>query len=184
MENYQFNETELVIQDSELQLDIKVEFRPVLIPKNPVPGQYVQTHTIQMDLSGGFYLEKDQVRDGQALLLYPDGKSKMECYYLKGFLHGPSSFFSETGQLLAKSWFYEGKQEGKSFWYYPSGQLYSIQRYRRGQWHLLQEYYYKSGKLKSSIHYQNGHLDGEVRLYFSDGTLKRTRQFSQGKKLD
>lgn len=183
MDRYEFNGTFLRLEDEELQLSLQEDFVPLLIPANPILGEQLQGHIIKMDLSGGQYLEKHGKRHGQALLLYADGSKKMECFYLDGDLHGPSSFFSEKGALLSKSWFWHGKQEGKCLWYYPSGQLYSIQRYREGQWHLLQEYFWESGQVKSCIPYKNGKLEGEVRLYDAKGKLERSIHFKNGQKI-
>jgi len=182
MDLYEFNGTFLRIADNELQINLHEDFAPLMIPANPVVGEQLQGHVIKMDLGGGHYLEKNGVRNGQNLLLNVDGSKKMECFYLDGNLHGPSSFFSEKGVLLSKSWFWHGKQEGKCIWYYPSGQIYSIQRYREGHWHLLQEYFFESGQAKSCIPYNHGELDGEVKLYDSKGQLERSIPFKDGRK--
>lgn len=112
---------------------------------------------------------------------YPDGTKKMECFYLDG-LHGPSTFYSNEGQILSKSWFIHGKQEGKALYFYRSGVLKSAQRYLGGVRHGVQEYYYRDGRLKTRLNYCNGKLNGVVSLYFPDGTLKREIPFSEGKR--
>ncbi|MCE5316321.1 MAG: DUF115 domain-containing protein [Parachlamydia sp.] len=111
---------------------------------------------------------------------YPNGQMAVEQYYLDGSLHGPSTYFSETGGVLSRHWFIKGKREGKAFSYYPKGAIQSIQRYRNGLWHGRHETFYPDGKLKAVIPYSQGQIDGEVNLYYPTGELKRQLHFVEG----
>lgn len=182
VERYEFHSGKLIIKDFELDIDYEEVFNPLLIPPQPIPGEY-KDHILKMDLGGGYCLEKNGTREGQTLLLYPDGSKKMESFYTGGLLQGPSTFYANSGQILSRSWFVKGKTEGKSYWYYPSGAVYSIQRFRNGLWELKQEYFYESGQIKSLLNYRRGMLDGIVKLYGSHGNLERTIAFKDGKKL-
>jgi len=118
--------------------------------------------------------------EGKKTEFYPDGSLFSECFYTDGKLHGPSTFYSKNGKLLAKSWFVDGRREGKSFQYYPNGNLYSLQYYKNGSLHDLQEYYYPDGTLKTILVYAEGILDGDVRLFYPNGKPMRLLQLSKG----
>jgi antitoxin component YwqK of YwqJK toxin-antitoxin module len=113
---------------------------------------------------------------------YPDGILKSVCFTVQDLLHGPSSFFSQEGVLLSKSWFYFGTQQGKMQQYFLSGKLCSIQRFKDGMREGKQEYFYEDGTKKTVMHYQKGVLHGEVHLYFPSGNVKRHTRFCEGKK--
>ena len=113
-------------------------------------------------------------------LLYPDGELKAEMYYVQGKLHGPSTFFAQTGQVLAQSWYVDGKKTGKVRHYFLSGKLASVQRFKDGQAEGVQEYWYENGTIKSLLPYQNGTLHGEVQLYWESGQHKRLCHYVQG----
>lgn len=176
---YLFTEGQLTIEDEEIGIGIDVPFTPKLVPKK---GKN------ETDLGGGWhsrnirdnegnllecYVEKNGLQDGQALEYYPDGSVKSESFYTKGKLHGPSSFWSKDGVLLAESWYFNGIQQGKSLWYYPTGELYALQQFLDGEWHGRQEYYYAGGALKSLLTYKKGKIVGTPLLLCADGTLYR-----------
>lgn len=160
-------------------IELNVDFNPVLVPRK---GQLKEGQILEKGCvlrvfyknDGALetaYVEKDGLFHGQYLLFYPSGSVKEEVFYEKGQLHGPSSFWSEEGVLLAKSLYVKGKEEGECFWYYPSGVIYSIQRFQRGLWHGLQEYYYEDGTAKTLVKYSKGNLVEEAILYHPDGSL-------------
>lgn len=121
-------------------------------------------------------------KSGKYSINYPDGSPKIEQFYLKGHLHGPSTFFSATGTMLARTWYINGIREGKAWFYYLSGHLHSLRRYRHGMLEGKQEGYYPNGQLKTQISYQHGLLHGDVWLYYSNGELKRELHFIEGKR--
>lgn len=118
----------------------------------------------------------------QQNLYYPDGSIKFEQTYLKNVLHGPVTFFDNTGKVLGQSWYVRGKQQGKSWLYYHDGTLYSVQRFCDGLWNGTQEFYYRDGKLKTKMIYHNGRLDGDVRLFHPNGKQKLELYFVNGKR--
>lgn len=158
---------------------------PIGKPKKTaiIPDEYqCDDHTLkifdpelEIDLSGPFFPKEKQS------LFYPNDSQKAEMFYQSGKLHGPATFFSEDGSILAKSWFFEGLKQGKSWYYKPTGSLQSIQRYKNGKMHGAQEYFYPDGTIRSILKFQNGELDGTVSLYFPNGKIKGEISFMNGK---
>lgn len=115
-------------------------------------------------------------------LFYPSGAIKMEQHHQQGKLHGPTSYFSEEGALLARGWFVSGARQGKQEAYYKSGKLHSIQRYKAGLREGVQECYYSGGELKSLLEYHAGKLHGRVVFYFPHGIKMRELYFREGER--
>lgn len=115
-------------------------------------------------------------------LFYPNNAIKLQQYSLNNELHGPITFYSEEGRILARSWYVHGVQQGKSWLYDQSGALYALQQMKDGQWEGVQTYYYPSEEKKTVLHYHQGKLDGEVLLYHRNGKLKRQQQFVSGQR--
>ncbi len=113
---------------------------------------------------------------------FPDGALCCELYLKQDVLHGPSTYYDPTGQVLSVTWYVEGSKVGKVRRYFPNGKLYSLERFVEGKMHLAQEYYYLDGSLKTVISYHEGIFDGETKLFWPDGTLKRFVVFSKGEK--
>lgn len=118
--------------------------------------------------------------NGKDVLLYPSGNIKLEQYFKNCLLNGPVTFYSDEGNILARSWFLKGKRQGKSLFYYLSGKTHSILRYKDGLLNGVQEYFYPNGILKSRLGFIQGQLDGEVHLYYPNGDRKRELHFSSG----
>lgn len=115
-------------------------------------------------------------------LYHPDGKLKLEHYFLNGQLHGPSIFYDAEGNVLVRAWFLHGKQQGKMWTYYSSGSLHSIQQFKEGRWEGKQYYLYPNGIPKSILSYAEGKLNGEVLLFHPYGNLERKLTFHNGKR--
>lgn len=171
-EMYRFQEGRLVLQDPELALSHDEPFAPQKISKERLKS-HVGNPRLLTENSG--------VYEGQALLLYPDGAIKAEMFYLKGELHGPSTFYSPNGKVLAKAWFLHGKRVGKSWQYSLDGKVVSLQRYQNGLRQGRQQYYFPTGILKTDLPYADGDLEGEALLYYPTGSPKRKLQFTKGK---
>lgn len=128
-------------------------------------------------LPADFYLRKETV-------FYPEGMVKIEQFYQGMLLHGPSTFFSRKGSILAQSWFIHGQQQGKMLTYYANGKIHSIQRYCDGKKHGSQEFFYEDGTLKMRLLYQEGrlHSDSEpaCKVYYPNGQLAREQLFVNG----
>lgn len=120
------------------------------------------------------------VPDDFFILNYPNGSTKLQHYFLRGELHGPSSFYHQDGSLMARAWFNQGKRVGKMVSYYVTGELHSVQRFVEGQAHGMQEYFYQGGLPRSRIPFQEGQLDGEVLLFNPCGHLSRSLQYQKG----
>lgn len=173
-EGYQFQGGVLSIRDPELEISHEETFEPEKISEERKKAVRENPREI-LTIKPGIF-------EGQALLLYPEGTVKGEFFYIKGQLHGPSTFYSRRGNLLAQSWFLNGVRIGKSRQFYADGSLYSLQRYNaKGQLHGKQEYYYPTGILKTVMNYSEGLLNGELKLYYPSGQIKREQNLVQGK---
>jgi hypothetical protein len=115
-------------------------------------------------------------------LFYPNNTKKLSQFYLNAKFHGPVTFYSESGTVLAQNWYVHGLQQGKSRFYYSNGAIYSIQRYKDGVLEGPQEYYFTSGRLKSKFTYKKGKLHGDVWLYHPNGKKMRELHFIEGKR--
>lgn len=161
---YEIVKGRMVLSDPECKLSIDRAFDPIMVPEVREEGKILaKGHVLRVFYDNNWKLyeclvEKDGLPDGQALLFYPDGKVKLENYYSKGKMHGPSRFFGTNGQILAESFYVKGLQQGKGQWYYASGNLYSLQRFKDGVWHGPQEYYYEDGAIKTLVNYDEGKL--------------------------
>ncbi len=113
---------------------------------------------------------------------YADGSIKLVQFRKDGRLHGPSTYYSPNGAVLAQTWFDNGLQEGESQFFYPNGNIHSIQQFKNSIWHGEQRFWYADGSLKTSMRYLQGELDGPVRLYYPNGALQRELHFSRGKR--
>ncbi len=113
---------------------------------------------------------------------YATGAIKSEIYEYEQKFHGPSTFYSENGQILAQNWYIKGFLEGKGRFYYPNGELYALKRYKRGRLHGRQEYYYSNGILKSIFYYNEGLINNQLLLFHPNGKIKREMYFTNGKR--
>lgn len=114
---------------------------------------------------------------------YPNGNVKTEKYFSDvGVQQGFSTFYSEDGNILARSWFSNGLQEGESWFYYNNKALNSLQRFKQGKWHGEQKFYYPTGEIKSILNYHDGILHGQILLYHPSGRNKRELHFVEGKR--
>ncbi len=128
-------------------------------------------------------LEVDQPFDlPQARTFYPEGNLQAVQFYAQGYLHGPSTYYALSGEILSQTWYLGGKKVGKAKYFYKSGQLYSLQRFLLGQPQGLQEYWYEDGRVRTLLPYQAGQLHGEVQLYWENGVLKRSVSYVEGKR--
>ncbi len=111
---------------------------------------------------------------------FPSGKLKHEEYRLNDLLHGPSTYYSEEGNVLSRHHFSDGKLEGNSYSYSLEGALIAQNSYCQGDLHGVQNYYYPDGKQKSFIPYKKGLLHGKVQLFYPDGKIQRELFFVDG----
>ncbi len=169
---YEFGNGFLTIKDIESDISFHESFSPRLVSDSKKITK--QPNVFITDEAGVF--------DGQALMFYPDGNLKAECYYINGQLHGPSTFYHSDGTLSAQGWFIRGNRVGKSRQNYATGEIYSLLHYNKeGNLSGLQKYYYPSGILKTMMQYDNGELEGELNLFYPSGIKKRQQHFSKGK---
>lgn len=177
---YQFDGKQLTIIDEALKLSYIHPFAPIRIPDNFRKGKSKLPKGFCLAFEGeslanasSVHIEKNDVREGQMLLFYPSSKLKMENFYKDGDLHGPSTYYSEQGEILYKGWFIDGVQQGKCWKYYFQGALYCIETYLDGCLHGSQQYYYPDGTLKTKLCYSHGKLKGNAILYNPSGTIER-----------
>ncbi len=177
-DQYTFEDKVITLVDEELGLQYREVFDPIQVPEKRKPHQRLPDgHALTCfgppdNPEETWVVEKEGLWDGQYLLCYPNGNPKLMSYYVKGELHGPSTFYSEEGSVIAYSWYIKGLQQGKSWLYYPSGVVYGIQRYLDGVWHGKQEYFYANGNPKTIMNYLHGRLES-VHLFSPDGVEKK-----------
>jgi len=179
-ENYQFKGERLTLSDPSLGISIDEPFSPPLIPKNFAPEEGLVVSRGHAGEVVSAYFEKEGKFEGQYHLYYPGGKLEMECFYLSGLLHGPSRFYSTSGECLSETWFIKDQKEGKASSYYLSGQMCALERFKGGVMHGAQEYFYEDGSVKSILPYQEGRIEGEVTLFWPSGKKKRRLAFKGG----
>lgn len=170
-DDYRYEDGKLIIHDEELNFHLEEVFITERIPSNKKPDKTDLFH---------YASTKNNHPEGECLICYQSGERKGEWFYKDGKIHGPSTFYSEDGTVLAKGWYVENKRQGKNYQFYSSGRIYSLKRYKDGESHGKQEFYYESGAKKSTMSFVNGKLEGSVKLYYSDGEMKREIQFSHG----
>ena len=107
---------------------------------------------------------------------------KIEQNFCANVLHGPVTFYDETGNILGRDWYVLGVRQGKRCLNYHDGSRYSVQRFREGVWDGRQEFYYPNGEPRTLMHYTKGKLNGEVLLYYPNNQLKRELNFVDGKR--
>lgn len=168
---YVFEDDKLIIHDEELNLHWEEKFIPETIPSD---RKFTEENLFH------YSCIKENKPEGQCKVFYQSGKTKGECFYKEGKIHGPSTYYSEEGKILARGWFIENKRQGKNYQYYPSGRFFSIKRYKDGESHGKQEYFYESGGKKTTMCFIKGKLEGSVRLYYPGGELKREIHFKNG----
>ena len=113
---------------------------------------------------------------------YDNGTIKEISYRRDHFLHGPSTVFSDSGQMLGRSWFCRGVRVGRELRYYLNGQINAELFYKNGALHGKQIYFNLKGLPRSEMSYVDGVLDGEVRLYYPSGIRSRELHFVAGKR--
>jgi len=133
---------------------------------------------INLNYQEGFSPEPDDVER----LYYSNGNLKLEQFYRRSVLHGPSTYFSEQGLILSRSWFLEGKRQGKMHTYYLTGDIHSIQRFKNNVPDGIQEYFYPDGFPRSFFSYAEGKIHGDVSLFHPKGILARRLYFVHGKR--
>lgn len=161
----------LKIQQNELGIDLEDHFSPKSLGDNP-----------DKRCAWASASNEDGVLDGECRLYDKEGWLKGRCYYKKGLLHGPSTFYGPKGNTLASGWFFNDERQGVNLQYYLSGKVFSIQRFKNNLPHGRQEYFEENGQLKTLCPYEHGLLHGNVELFYADGKKKRTIGFSKGQR--
>lgn len=126
------------------------------------------------------WLEKNKLRDGQSLLLYPDGSIKGEAFYKENQLHGPARYFLPNKTLTSEVWFIHGLRQGYQRQFYSDGSLYSLGGYREGRRFGFHWSFHPDGGLKSKVFYRDEAIDGLVQIFHCNGQLARRTRFCNG----
>ncbi|MBA3815977.1 MAG: DUF115 domain-containing protein [Parachlamydiaceae bacterium] len=147
--------------------------------------QYLTLRDRELDLNYSESFPTDSYLRKETIF-YPEGTLKFEQFYQGMLLHGPSTFFSKNGKVLARAWFIHGQQQGKMRAYFSSGQLHSILCFRDGQKHGKQEYFYRSGALKTVLYFKFSLLHSETApactLYHANGQMARRQYYINGQR--
>lgn len=187
-ETYVIDGDRLVIVDPELQIQLEAPFDLSLLPLELEGATHLESgEKVVLERDGEQKIVKAFLNckgkmHGECRLFYPSGQSQAQMFYHENRLHGPSTFFSEQGAVLSKSWFCFGVQQGKARYFYLSGKTHSVQKYKDGKMHGKQEFFYEDGCPKTLMHYENGVLHGEVKLFWPHSLLKREICFVNGKR--
>lgn len=184
---YSFSDGKLIIKDPRLCLNFVCEFSPKYLPED-----LKEAPDIRLQFYGGnnpsleaAWTLKNGKPCGQMKRFHLDGSLKQEAFYLfseKGpcLLHGPSVFYSVSGQCVSRVWYIEGKKQGKQLCYYPNGVLCSRQSFVDGLLHGPQEFFYETSTQKSWMDYEKGVLHGKVFLYHANGKIHRSMTYCKG----
>lgn len=126
------------------------------------------------------WLQSGQQRQGQSLLLYPDGSIKGESFYKNHQLHGPSRYFLPDGSMTSELFFANGERQGYQRQFYADGSLYSAGGYRDDKRLGTHWSFHPDGQLKSKIGYCEDQIDGLVQIFHPDGRPARKTRFKMG----
>lgn len=154
----------LRIRQEELEIDLEDDFSPVRVKESPEKGQ----------------MWVGDSHNGECLLYDRKGWLKGRCFYKKGRLHGPSTYYGPDGNILAQGWFFNDKRQGVNLQFYPSGRIFSIQRFKDNLPQGCQEFFEENGEVKTRYYYDNGLLNGKVELFYANGNRKRIVEFLNG----
>ncbi len=167
-----FDQNLLIANDVILSQQVGT-FNPVLIPqecRQPLGDQLIRE----------IHVSKDGKLKGECLQFHTNGAIKSQQFYENNLLHGLSTFFSQKGKLLAKSWFCHGKRIGTTYRFFKNGQLAAIEKWKDGVQDGRQEYFYENGHLKTLLEYHEGLLNGKIKLFYPKGQLKMIAHFCKG----
>ena len=179
MDQYTLTQNKLIICDTELEIEVRLDFFLPRLPLKLEGNEIVKEKDVSGNLMAA-YLVSDGRRHGECHLFSEEGKRRAEMFYLFGKLHGPSITYSDEGKMLSKTWYCDGKKMGKAHFYSLSGAILSLQRFKNGEWDGIQEYFYPEGAIKSLIPFQKGKLHGQVQLFWESGAPKRSLHYKDG----
>lgn len=126
----------------------------------------------------------DQLQ-GEACVLYPNGKTKILTRYEHGKMEGPYRVFFPNGRLGYEAHYHRGNLEGDERLYYKNGQLANHRIYKHGRLRHVIGVFDAEGHALEIGDFQNGngHLlnynnKGERIgiFYFKHGKLKRAKR--------
>ena len=149
-----------------------------------------------MDLdSTGIHLFKEKLYTGICIEYYPGTESKyIEKSILSGYLHGKSSFYDKSGNLLVEEIYENGKKKRsgevmpltcdcseliKTTDISPDG----ITRYMLDDipyTGTCEKFYPDSSNIYMEVNYKNGLLEGRSTYYNKDGSKMYTEKYEKG----
>lgn len=96
------------------------------------------------------YWPTSKLPDGGYRLWWPNGRLKVQCYFLNDKKEGESKWWFENGQLHKHCYYRDGKKEGE---------------YKK---------WYENGQIQEHCYYSDGKLEGEYKTWwFENGQLFR-----------
>lgn len=149
---------------------------------------------LDRDSLGTHYL-KEKLYTGICIEYYPETSTKyMEKSILSGLLHGKSSFFDKSGEMLVEEIYENGKKK-RSGEVMPltcdcSELVKSEKISADGKTHYFlddipytgtcEKYYPDSSSIYMEINYKNGLLEGRSTFYNKDGSKMYTEKYEAG----
>lgn len=131
------------------------------------------------------FIVRDGKLDGKYQNFYPDGKLKLSCTYVVGFLHGSWVSYYENNQKSEVVHYDKGYMHGqrKSFW--SNGLVKEENEFNRGVLTGITNFYYSNGQLRKTIAFDfNGNRDGDWLDYYPNGTIQQKISYKSGKIID
>lgn len=122
--------------------------------------------------------------DGVKRVYYKTGGNPIlqeESYYQADVLDGPSTWYSNKGNLLARYNFKDGEYDGEQLTYHDNGKIATRELYVNGV--QMGEYmeYYESGNVKLQGTYLNGLQEGNWTEYDDAGNVVKVDKYKKGK---
>lgn len=112
---------------------------------------------------------KNDLRNGEVTVFYPDGHLEARSYYVEGKLEGISTCWHPNGQISRISYFHNDLEEGETKTFTETGILTFHSHHREGRKHGSYKAYYEvDGSLMIASEYVDDVLHGEC-IEYHDG---------------
>ncbi len=121
------------------------------------------------------------VKNGAAVLYYPNGKPNSKFNFKQGKRDGVSQTFYPKGALLKEVIFSKDQKEGEEKTYFEKGHLKSVYRYEENQLNGLAQQWNESGVLIFEANYTKGKQNGRFVKFYDDGKPRLEHNYVEGK---
>lgn len=107
-----------------------------------------------------FYVDEEDVRQGDYISFYPEGNVCMKCSFQDGLIEGVCEVYHKNQALYTRYTCHENRFDG------------------------LYEQFYEDGKPAIRCFYKKGVLDGICEIYDGDGCVSEWYVYKDGQKLE